>query len=217
MRNRGIIVIFLLPLVLSGCSLFPPPGGDGLPSGGAVLYSEDFGSGAESRWPIVDVVAAKSWIENGQYHLLRKEGQSFSWAHDKGLQQFWNFRYDADLSQVGGPDNNGYGLVFRATDRGFYEFILSGTGYVRLLKLLDNETSVLLPWTKCPAVRTGEASNHVAIVCDGSQFSFYVNGEHVTIASDTSFAIGKVGVIVRDFGEPNVHITFDNLVVRELN
>jgi hypothetical protein len=151
-------------------------------------------------------------------HILVKTPAWDTWSNDEGVPSFDDFRYDVDATQVSGPDDNAYGVIFRyADDRNFYLFAISGDGHASFRKLVDLAWTTIVPWTEFPGIVTaGAATNHITVVAVGSQFSFYVNNEKLFEASDSSFSAGGPGVFAGSFSEPNVHVAFDNLVIREM-
>jgi hypothetical protein len=80
----------------------------------------------------------------------------------------------------------------------------------------QDEIMALAPsnWVKSSAIHTGNATNPIRIVCDGSNFSLYVNDIKLEDYTDSSFSSGMIGVT----GETNlskgaVTIGFDNLKI----
>ncbi|GAG12269.1 unnamed protein product [marine sediment metagenome] len=58
--------------------------------------------------------------------------------------------------------------------------------------------------------------NHLKVVCKGSQIEVYVNGHHLTTATDDSFTEGYVGMIV-EAPLPNSDVAFYNFKVNSLD
>jgi hypothetical protein len=68
--------------------------------------------------------------------------------------------------------------------------------------------SPISPW---PRLRSGyNHPNTLRVVGQGSNFAFYVNGEHIGSWSDASYPTGSVGLFA---GSPNMDAGFANVGV----
>jgi len=209
-RARFIVSLGAALLVLTGCAWFQA-------GGPAILYEETF-SGSTTPWYTGETDSRRIWLEGGAYHMLVKEvGLSvLAWRQQVG--PFADFQLDLDTEQLGGPDNNGYGVNFRMVDGdNYYRFRISGDGYARFDKRVAGAIVVVRPWEAIAAIHQGNAANHLTIVADGSELTFFVNGTEVYSLVDTDFAAGHVGLSGIVFEAPGqAHIAFDNLIVQEL-
>jgi hypothetical protein len=140
-------------------------------------------------------------------------------------EDFTDGIFEVEATQVDGPLNNGYGMLFRvdeATDS-FYAFEVSGDGYVwigRCTNLCDEGNVALVggDWFRSPAVQTGlQATNHLQVVVTGNRMTFYVNSVEVGRTADTTFASGDVAIMVETLGERGVRVIFDNFKVSPQN
>jgi hypothetical protein len=80
----------------------------------------------------------------------------------------------------------------------------------------NGEGTLLIENTMQPAavVQTGDTSNLIRAVCDGSELRLHVNGVLVARAQDEeNWVEGDVGLIVGTFDQPDVEIEFDNFSV----
>ncbi len=215
--KRVFISICVLILAGLACSSVT---GDG-PSGPSsnppqqnkqVLYQDDF-SDSNSGWPVAsDADKAASYTADGKYLLQAITVKQDVWAHPG--QNFSDAVIEADAAKASGPDNNGFGLVCRFQDNNnFYFFMTSSDGY-QAIGMYQNGTSKYLTAEKMQstdAVTSGV--NHLRADCVGSTLTFYINGQKVSSATDSTFTSGDVGVMVGTFDEPNVGVTFDNFAV----
>jgi hypothetical protein len=150
-------------------------------------------------------------------------------------RQFGDFDMTVEATQLAGPDDNGYGVVFRHQDeRSFYYFLISGDGYYQVTRQNGDEVKTLTAdWRSSEYINLGQATNAVRVVGRGDHFTFFVNGhqladlclgEHVVASTcaggelsdvliDPTFAYGRVGVAALSFSQAGVVIGFDNLVV----
>lgn len=172
---------------------------------GQVLLSEDFSRKADT---FVDDEFCD--YKNGEYvmHYKKKEGDLYySWSGDK----FNDFVFEAKARKIKGPENWGYGLVFRLSDeKNTYEFAVSGNGMYYVGKTVNGDYADIVPWTFSSAVKQGNSTNKLAVEAKGDEFSFYVNGVYLTSLKDNTFSSGKVGFldysgVLAAFDDAKVH------------
>jgi len=130
--------------------------------------------------------------------------------------------FEVEATQVEGPLNNGFGLVFRVSDNNYYALEISGDGYVWIgycQQQCRSEAVALVggDWFRSATIKTGlYETNLLRVVADGPSMSFFVNGVQVGRASDGRLTEGDIGVMVETLGEPGVHVVFDNFKVTPL-
>ena len=102
----------------------------------------------------------------------------------------------ADLQQTAGEVTWFYGIVFRRVSEGnFYEMLIDSNGKWLFDKVVNNQTTTLLPYVPSSAIHTGlNTSNTLAARAVGSHFEFFVNGTQVGQFDDSTFTTGLTGV-----------------------
>jgi hypothetical protein len=77
-----------------------------------------------------------------------------------------------------------------------YAFQFSRDGHFSVLRYLEGIATTLQPWTPTEAVNNvvGADWNLLRAVVEGSELSFYINGELVWSGSDAALSSGKVGL-----------------------
>jgi hypothetical protein len=155
----------------------------------------------------------------------------------------WSFA-DFDVSvkarALTGPDNNGFGVVFRMRDAGnYYAFLISSDGFYQVVRAVDGVSKEVSTWIRSDWVNQGmDADNLLRVLAKGDQFSFFINGEPVTLClpddpnaqstyylgecregalydtlTDGTHATGRIGLIAITLDQPDVQVAFDNLTV----
>lgn len=208
--HKSKLALFLL-ILLIGCS---STSGKKLPSG--VYYQDDF-SADNGTWLLESDLDATASITNGRLTLSIDSPNLIAWAELKE-QTFDDFVLEIDASQVGGPDNNSYGIIFRMKDpSSYYRFDISGDGYYALTRRdpTDGGSWVWMTgdWLVSEAINRGPSSNHIKIVAQGDQFEFWINGEMITTIQDGAYRTGSIGLEAGSFHESGVQVAFDNLVI----
>jgi hypothetical protein len=212
MTRKNACLAILGLLLLSGCTLFTPPSMEL-----GILFEDSFDESI-TDWPTYENVNQRWWIEGGHYNVLVKTPHQSMTSWRTQVGSFGNFRLELEAEQVSGPDNNAYGVLFRVIDDdNYYCFYITGDSYVGLKKKVAGQFVVLFPELLSYFVHWGNDVNLLAVIADGDQLEFFVNGEsHFTI-TDTAFAAGGIGMMAEMRTTPGqTHIAFDNMVLHEL-
>lgn len=141
----------------------------------------------------------------GQYHIRAQEGRMVYYDGRK----FDDFDLEVKTEFIDGNDNKGYGVMFRTKDYdNYYEFSISGTGYIRIGGELKDKWFEIVPWETTTAIRKSGV-NFVRVSCKGDLLSCYVNGALVKEVRDMRHRSGYVGLTAYS----DAHIHFDDLRV----
>jgi Domain of Unknown Function (DUF1080) len=207
MKIRQLVIpVILFILVLSACgpALTPLP------------YADDF-STPDGGWKTANDETIKIGVQDGALHFTIDDLDTIAWSTPKD-KRFGDFVLDVDATQVEGPNDNTYGVIFRyQDDRNFYRLDISGDGYFAVFKRKDSAWTKVQDYVESAAVKQGNATNHLQVIAKGSQFTFNVNGEAVKTFSDGDFSSGNIGLTAGTlFENAGVHIAFDNLKVSEV-
>jgi hypothetical protein len=154
----------------------------------------------------------------------------------------WHFG-DFDLrvaaAAVGGPVENGYGVMFRVRDaKNYYSFIITSDGYYRLAKAVDGVEREISTYIPSDAILTDfGAGNTIRVQGISDTFRFWINDEPVQLCladdpdgastysggecfgtmtdayTDATHTAGRIGLIGVSGMEPDVSVVFDNLVI----
>jgi hypothetical protein len=139
--------------------------------------------------------------------------------------QFDNFQIDVDARKIAGPDNGGYGLVFRvqsavagAATYERYNFVVRADGSYSLnLISTEGRGTPIAPRGTSSAIVQGNAANHLTVICRGSQITLIVNGQMLGTFTGPLTAPGTVGVYVGDLSTtsdaPLIEVAFSNFIV----
>lgn len=211
MRLARFITLCTAILMLMGCNRLTS---ERLPEG--VLYQDDL-DGDTGNWILESDMDANARFAEGQLQLEITSPNLIAWAELKD-QAFGNFVLEVDASQLGGPDDNSYGIIFRVKNpSAYYSFDISGDGYYAVRRRDETDggswTRITEDWLQSSAIHQGASTNRIKIVAQGSHFTFYVNDQQVAEADDDTYRSGAIGLNAGSFHEPGVRIGFDNLVI----
>jgi hypothetical protein len=211
-------VILLIGLVLGlaacdGADTASITNGKGTPRAN-VVYEDDF-SNPSSGWETwADANGSFVAYQNGGLRVLVKDKQFDYWSRPG--KRFSDARIEVDAVKIAGPNDNDLGLICRYQDKNnFYAFLITSDGYAGILKVDEGKYKVIsgTQLNAAPAVRQGEALNHLQADCIGQSLVLKVNGQVAAQAQDAGFSAGEVGVMAGTNANPGVDAFFDNFVV----
>ncbi len=202
---KRALLLFALTALLAGCG--SGGGAAGLP------WSDDFSS--VSTWQAESDAAAQVSVEAGVLRVFVAVPNQLAWA--TAGRDLRDFHLTVETTQIAGPDDNEYGVLVRLQDpANFYRFSISGDGYVLVDKFVAGQMELMgATWMPAEAIRQGEASNVLEVICRGAEMTFIVNGSEVARVRDTTFTHGDIGLYAGTFYEGGVEVQFDNLRVTE--
>ena len=133
-----------------------------------------------------------------------------------------NASIQADARKISGNRTNflsGFGLHLRsdAVEYNFYEFGISTAGKYYIGRYSNGWWKVLVAETNSSALRAGLGTwNTLKAAAQGTNLSFYANGQLLAMLSDNSLAHGYFGLFtIDDHASTNTDIVeFDNVVLR---
>jgi hypothetical protein len=205
---------------------------------GALLYAAAF-DGFLDEWEQADGRNAHLAVD-GRMQISIETPQQVVWS--AALPRFADFDVATEAAAMDGPEDNGYGLIFRLSDdrRSFYLFLVSSNGYYKVERYLDGAAKALSNWIESPLVNTGMgARNRLRVVATGATFRFFINDQPVELCipddplaestyrgglcmggtmrdalTDASLADGRLGVVaITEIEQPGVVVGFDHLLV----
>lgn len=198
----GVLVL----LVATGCG------------GGSEPYLETFDE--PGNWRTEDDGETAGFVENGVYKLSVTADVQLVWT--TAGEDFGNGRYSVEATQVAGPLDDGYGMLFRVDDEtdSFYAFEISGDGFVwigRYANGVEDQPIIGQWWFASPAVHQGlNATNTLAVQAEAGNLIFFVNDQEVGRVTDNTYGRGDIGLVVETLGQGGVEVQFDNFAVEPL-
>jgi hypothetical protein len=156
------------------------------------------------------------FVENGQFNIRILTPSYVAWTKCTQVE-YADFVMDVDATQVSGPDNNIYGVIFRygLDAKEFYTFLISGDGfYVFTVDGVDREEpEILVDWIESSAINKGAQTNRIKVIAVGGNMKYYVNDQLLGEVQDTRFTTGTVGFFTGSLEEGGVQVSFDNLKI----
>jgi len=153
------------------------------PDPAMLLYLSDF-SDFNDEWDLPKGRQSAE-VRDGELILTESTGIPESAFYARlDSRRFSDFDLRVRARQVGGADDNSFGVIFRWRNfDNYYRFEISGDGYYRLSKTLEGRTETITQWIKSETIHTGNTANEIRIRAQDDQFSFFINGQPVQLCT----------------------------------
>lgn len=175
-----------------------------------LVFVDDF-SDRSSGWPVnYEETLLIDYYQEG-YHLALTSPDSITWAVVG--PNFENVRIQVDSRQIGGEEDNYYGVICRYQDgNNFYAGVISSDGFSAILHLKDGTLDLISgdSFQESVVINQHMDLNLIVFTCIGSQFQLIVNGQLIAEGEDASIPTGDVGLIIGTLSAQSSDILFDN-------
>jgi len=129
-----------------------------------------------------------------------------------------DFIIGIEAGEEGTSQSGAYGVVLREVDHenGYYFLVYNGGKYT-FYKLRNDEVVYIIPWTDSDLIKKDISLNSISVLCEGSKFTFFINGNKVDSCEDSTFAKGSVGIAACAYESDSLpYIAFDNINIWKL-
>jgi hypothetical protein len=163
----------------------------------------------------VELGASGIYVADGAYHFVTTARAPLAVGVSQ-LLSLESFSLEVDAAQVGGEDDNEYGLICGyQDDDNYYEVAISGDGFVGFFAKEHGRWQTISAFRPSEAINRGNAVNQLRLEVDEGSFEFYVNDQLALQEFDLRFGEGLIGFGCGSFAQTGVHCTFDNLRVSD--
>ena len=165
-------------------------------------------------WPVGNTTDRNITVENSFYnfeHKLDKGG----WAVNipKTIDTSRDFEIKTNIKKVSGVANYSYGLQWGKEGTNSFRFYLTGNGYYKVARVVNNKEEVIKKFTVSSAVKKGNnVTNTLRVVKQGDHYKFYVNNTYLTQTNFESFFGHRLGFVV--FNKQKISV--DNIYIKYL-
>jgi hypothetical protein len=121
------------------------------------------------------------FLENGSFQVNNKhfKGSSNRWVTlGFGMNSKAYTKYKADIMQIAGVQDYGYGIVLSAKDgNNFIQFGIAANGYYTISSVIDGKlNNISNGWVKSSLIKTGFNNiNQLVVEKKGEEFQFFLN------------------------------------------
>ena len=183
-----------------------------------IILGDSFNNPAND-WPENeqdDPLAKMKWsFIDGKYRWAAQAKEGFVWWATPEIDELADFSASITVTQLDGPPDAEYGVIFRRTSDGeYYLFELRESGEYAFYIFWQDEWQTLIEWTPTDAFLPG-VENKIDILALNNIFYLYINNELLAQHQDQRLPAGQVGLLVglSNSGDEGKW-DFDNFVVR---
>ena len=190
------------------------------PNAPSSVLKDDFSA---ENWPTGEQ-GFGNFYQDGQYHMKgRPNLYLYMFPLPKGGNSLLNYSSrDATVkvtarSVDGKPPTHGYGLIIhgklsaKRNLEGYGFLVYSGEGpKFSIVRFSDGVPTDIVDWESSNVIRSGTNPNQIEVRAQGSQLSFYVNGQFLKSVTDTAnMTDGYVGLYTSETNE----VAFDDMEI----
>lgn len=181
-------------------------------------FFDDF-SNSLSGWPIgEDDYVRFGYL--GEEYQIRTKTAGFFYLFSSPSCDRENYVAEVDARWVGIP-GSGYGILFGiAGDFDQYYLFDINTDFqmYRLLYRNPSGWEVLISPTTSTAINSGNATNHLKVIRNGTEITLGVNGTTLRVVNDNRISgLSGAGIVSQPYDtEPNSDVRFDNFSMTTL-
>lgn len=201
-RIRLNLLFVVSVLLLAGCT------------GTSTDFTDDFSDPA-SGWGASSHETYVRGYQQGRYLMQIDVPHWLVWA--TAGRSYTDVKIGVAVRSEQVADNH-YGVFCRYSDGQFYYFAISTDGYYAIFR--RSEGGDLIPLTgqamlRSPLVHTDGTGNRLLAVCEGSELTFFINGERAAQISDDVLEKGDVGMAAGTLDQGGTIVWFDDLEVHK--
>lgn len=215
-RRLAFLVFMIAAILLTACSATNIQEPD-LCDDGGMLLSDDFDGSRDCGWQLYSGRGVSEIIENDVLRIESSQPGLIGWA--LAGREFEDVVINTRINQIGGPDDNAYGIICRyQSPDNYYIFLISGDGHYSIGKFQSGIDDVQYlsgdgNYVPSEVINQGQAENEIQASCIGNQLSLSVNGVLVETVEDPTFVRGDVGLGAGTFQPGTAIIEFEKISV----
>jgi len=184
------------------------------------IFLEDFKTN-KAKWTLFENInkdSATALVTNGQLILDNKQlGLAIllnSISNKKiNINTDEEVMISGSFTHIAGQKLAGYGMVMGEKLAGNkyngYCFVIVDTGYYRMYIVKDGKQIKYVDWIANKALKTGNATNVLAIVKKRNQFHFLINGQWLFNINNANVNVNSIGLVATD----KQKIAMDNIKI----
>jgi hypothetical protein len=182
---------------------------------GTVLFLDDF-SHVPSGWGTWENNDAVVTYEHEGLRIFVNQPDFDYWS--VAGRKFTDTIIEVDIKRLAGPLDNDFGIVCRyQNSKNFYMFVASSDGYYGIVKLKDDQHSLIgveqLKYND--RIKPDQTDYRLRADCVGDTLKLYMDEFLLLKVQDSDFSSGDVGLLAGAYSTPGVDFLFDNFEVRQ--
>lgn len=187
---------------------------------GDIRFEDRFDGGSGWGWTYIEEGVVSFGLDSGGVLADFKDSNQ-GWRVSLGPDTFsaGNQRVHLTAKALSCGEQDEWGLLYRSefTDENKfngYIYKINCAGQIRVEKLEDNQSSVLLGWVPAEGAETGDGSENTLMIWTfGEEMRFYVNGNYIDTVIDPTYSSGEYGIYAQDRTDGEAEFLFTSFRV----
>ena len=175
----------------------------------------DYFTDNKNNWPTTNTAGTTIMSVANSYYNFEHLKDKGGWATNipKTIDTSRDFEIITNIKKISGVSNYSYGLQWGKEGKSSFRFYLTGNGYYKIARVVDDKEQIIKKFTLSSAVKKGNgALNTLKIRKEGDQYKFYVNNTFVAQTDFEAFFGHRLGYVV--FNKQKIGV--DNLTIKYL-
>jgi len=174
----------------------------------------DYFTDNKNNWPLGNTSDKKTDVANSYYNFEHLK-DSGGWAINipKTIDTSRDFEIVTNIKKISGVTNYSYGFQWGKEGKNSFRFYLTGNGYYKIVRVVNNKEEIIKKFVKSSHIKTGNGVlNRLKIRKEGDHYKFYVNNKYLTQTNFESFYGHRLGYVV--FNKQKIGV--DNITIKYL-
>ncbi|WKD86545.1 hypothetical protein KCTC32516_01921 [Polaribacter huanghezhanensis] len=175
----------------------------------------DYFTNNNNNWPTTNSSGNTIMSVANSYYSFEHLKESGGWAVNipKTIDTSRDFEISTAIKKINGVTNISYGFQWGKEGKNSFRFYLTGNGYYKIARVVDDKEELIKKFTKSSAIKTGNgALNTLKIRKESDQYKFYINNTFVAQTDFESFFGHRLGFVV--FNKQKIGV--DNITIKYL-
>ncbi len=175
----------------------------------------DYFTNNNNNWPTTNSSGTTIMSVSNSYYNFEHLKENGGWAVNipKTIDTSRDFEITTAIKKISGVNNISYGFQWGKEGKNSFRFYITGNGYYKIARVIDDKEELIKKFTKSSAVKTGNgALNTLKIRKESDQYKFYVNNTFVAQSDFEAFFGHRLGYVV--FNKQKIGV--DNITIKYL-
>jgi hypothetical protein len=176
---------------------------------------QDYFTNNKNNWPVKNTSGTTVVGISNSYYNFEHLKASGGWAINiqKRIDTSRDFEITTNIKKISGISNYSYGFQWGKEGNNSFRFYITGNGYYKIARVVNNKEEVIKKFTKNSAIKTGNgAINTLKIKKEGGYYKYYVNNSYLTQTNFEAFYGHRLGYVV--FNKQKIGV--DNITIKYL-
>lgn len=175
----------------------------------------DYFTDNKNNWPVTNTANTTIMSVANSYYNFEHLKENGGWATNipKTIDTSRDFEITTAIKKISGVANYSYGLQWGKEGKSSFRFYLTGNGYYKIARVVDDKEQLIKKFTLSSAIKKGNgALNTLKIRKEGDQYKFYINNTFVAQSDFEAFFGHRLGYVV--FNKQKIGV--DNITIKYL-